>query len=958
MIQCRQRYRSGCFPRVARTVLEMGSIVKSSLLETKLHRPSLPPKQVQRPHLVERLDEGLASGRQFTLVSAPAGFGKTTCVSAWVNMLDCPVTWLSLDRADDDPGRFFAYFIAALQKVEANLGQDIESVLRSGQLPPGEVISTTLCNDILQMRGAEGRFLLVLDDLQEIQDRFILHVLEELVANLPQPLHLVLVTREDPPLPLARLRANGQLTEIRASDLRFAERESEHFLNEVLGLSLSPADIASLEVKTEGWIVGLQLAGLSIRNRANPSRLIANLSGGHRFILSYLTEQVLNRQPEDIQRFLLQTSILDKLNPNLCNTVTGRSDSDVLLERLFASNLFLIPLDDEGQWYRYHHLFADLLRARQTALQKEDTARLHQRASQWYAQASRDEPGVFASEAIQHALTAADYAMAVDLLERHAMEMIMQGHAKTVNGWLQAIPNEEGWQSPRTNLAFAWMHLLRGTYAHALPYLERSQAALAGFEARQPLAAEERSLKAEWLVMQSLMLTMQGKATESKDMAAQALKLAPEEDRRVRSLAYFGLACAYQATEAYGPVIEAYQMALQHGRAADNLVTEMLSTSGLAVLAFEHGQLHLAAEIAAPVVARLEESGSLPPISTVVFGILGEVYYQWYRAEEARRHSLRALQLSTLGGYNSGIVGCWVLLSRLSLLEGNLEDATREIQQAIDLMQVDTPGYVRQEAIAQQVRVYLARKRPAAAMMALHGQGFFFQEQFSFPPLPPDQSIAHSVGLLYNSSLHVLLYRARTGDDAANLEAGLALADRLITGALQGDYILVALEALLLRAQLYAARGQSKAELAASYADYVRALELAEPEGVLGLFVEQGPQVAETLAKLCQQAGFEPTLRDYVERILSASAEPPSPATRLAQDSAVGAERATLIEPLTDRELDVLRLMARGLKYKEIAAQLFISLNTVRSHVKAIYGKLDTNNRTQALEMARQLGIL
>jgi LuxR family maltose regulon positive regulatory protein len=357
--------------------------LNSGLLATKLHRPSVPPKRVQRPHLIQRLDEGLESGRQITLVSAPAGFGKTTCIAEWIDALDCPVAWLSLDAADDDPGRFFAYLVAALQRVDANLGREIEGVLRSGQLPPSEAIGATLINDILE---SEVRFLLVLDDFHVIQDRFILQVLERLVANLPRPLHLVLLTREDPPLPLARLRANNQLTEIRAKDLRFTNRDAEHFLNDVLGLSLSRADVTALEAKTEGWVVGLQLAGLSVRDRADPSAFIATLSGSHRFILSYLTEEVLNRQPEEIQRFLFQTSILDKLNGDLCNAVTGRSDSRALLERLFSANLFLIPLDDEGQWYRYHHLFADLLRDFYSTLQKDRMAELHQRAAHWYAQ--------------------------------------------------------------------------------------------------------------------------------------------------------------------------------------------------------------------------------------------------------------------------------------------------------------------------------------------------------------------------------------------------------------------------------------------------------------------------------------------------------------------------------------------------------------------------------------------
>jgi LuxR family maltose regulon positive regulatory protein len=936
-------------------------VLKSDLLATKLHRPSLPAKWVRRPHLCQRLNEGLEFNRQVTLVSAPAGFGKTTCISEWVSELDgWPVTWLSLDQSDDDPGRFFAYFVAALQKVDASLGREIEGVLRSGQLPPGEIISATLINDVLEL---EGPFLLVLDDFHVIQDRFILEVLEKLIANLPQPLHLVLLTREDPPLPLARLRANNRLTDIRARDLRFTGRDTDRFLNEVMGLSLSRTDVVALEDKTEGWIAGLQLAGLSVRDRPDPSSFIATLSGSHQFILSYLTEQVLSRQPEEIQRFLLQTSILDRLNGDLCDAVTGRSDGRALLGRLFNANLFLIPLDDEGQWYRYHHLFAGLLRDLQNALQKDKTAELHRRASRWYAQAG-GEHGAFVSEAIQHALAAEDYAMAVDLLENHAMGMIMQGYAKTVNGWVQAIPAEWRSLSPRTDLAFAWMHLFRGAYAQVPPYLERLQATLAGFQEGHQFGKEDSSLRAEWLVLQALMLFKQGKATDSMAMAARALEIAPEQDGRVRGLAYWGLASIYELMGDYPNAVEAYQASIQHGRAAENLVAEMMSTVGLAVMAFEHGQLHLALEIAAPAVTRIERSGSLPPISAVLYGPLGEVHYQWVQIEQARRHTLRALQLSTLGGYKSGVICCWVLLSRLSQIEGDLEAAAREIQKAVDLLQVETPDYVRQEAVSQQVRVYLARNRPAVARMALQGQGFSFQGRFSFPALSPGQSITHSMGLLYNSSLHVILYQARAKGDLTGLRPGIELAGHLIDAALQGQYLIVALEALLLRAQMHAVLWNSQNSLT----DYASALELAEPEGFIGVFVEQGPPVAEALANLVKRDRLGAVQPGYVERVLAAFSqaqplgaahgESPVPDSPAGTGPMTLVEPRALIEPLTDRELDVLRLMAEGLKYKEIAARLFISLNTVRFHVKAIYGKLDVNSRIRAIEMARQLRIL
>ncbi len=921
-------------------------MLKSNLLATKLHRPSLPTQWVQRPYLTQRLHEGLALQRPFTLVSAPAGFGKTTCICAWLNELDSwPVAWLSLDPVDDDPGRFFTYFIAALQTVSPDLGQEIMGVLHAGQIPPAEVLTATLINDIL----AWGKpILLVLDDFHLIQDAFIFQVLEQFIINLPSTVHLVLITREDPPLPLARLRANNRLTEIRAQDLRFAAHDIAAFLNEERELALSQTDIAALADKTEGWIVGLQLAAIALQSlpdgdTSGSSRFIANLSGSHRFVLSYLTEQVLDQQPDEIRQFLLQTSILNKLNGGLCNAVTGRTDGRFLLEHLINANLFLIPLDDAGQWYRYHHLFADLLRERLQAYEKGETAVLHQRASQWYAQEN------MVSEAIQHALAAADYVLAVELLESHAMKLIMQGYVKTVNGWIDAVPEQWQSQSPQTNLALAWMYLLRGTYAQARPCLERLHATLDDFPPDDQLSEAEMALKADWLVLQALMLYMEGKMTGSAALAEQALAIVPEQDSRVRSLAYYALASVYWVQEDYVRAADVFQTAIQYGRLADNLVAEMLSTLSLAMIAFEHGQLHLAFEIAAPVIERVEQTGSLHPMAAGVYSVLGDVCYQWNQLAEARQHNQRALQLSRLGGTNTTTIFVHVSLSRLAQLEGDLDEAAREIQTAVSLLPPERPDYIAQEVVAQQVSLALARNRPEAAEMALQRHGFSFQDTFTFPDFPADRNISHSLGIVYNSSLRVLLDKVQRDSDLANVKVGMTVADMLVTAALESQQILVALEALLLRAKMHTVLNNSKSNVTASQTDYLRALELAEPEGFITIFVEKGSYVAEAFANFVRQNQLGSEIRPYVQRILTAFPDFQLPTTE---------KSAPLIEPLTERELDVLHLMADGLKYQEIAEQLVISVNTVRYHIKALYGKFNVNNRTQAIEAARQHGIL
>ncbi|MHC1772028.1 MAG: LuxR C-terminal-related transcriptional regulator [Flexilinea sp.] len=861
--------------------------------------------------------------------------------------LDQPGAWLSLDSSDDEPGRFFSYLIAALQKIDPGLGREIECLLRAGQLPPVEIISATLINDLL---AHSGRFILVLDDVHLIRQGFILQVLEKLVANLPPALHLVLLTREDPTLPLARLRANNQMTEIRAAELRFTPAEAARFLNEGMGLCLSQADITALEERTEGWIVGLQLAGLSVRDRPDPSRFISTLSGSHRHILSYLTEEVLNRQPEKVQRFLLQTSILDRLSGGLCDAVTESSGSHALLEQLCNANLFLVPLDDEQHWYRYHHLFAELLRARLNQYPKDKESELHQRASRWYAQASTeplrpDERAAFASEAVQHALAARDYETAVGLIETSAMSLIMQWYATTVNGWVQALPPEWRMKSPKTNLAFAWHHLLHGDFTQAAPYLEQLGSVFAGSE-----FGNEPSTRSEWLALQAWLLNAQGKPAQGLALAGQALQSVPEADGYTRSLIYMAMAGAYQQLDDYPQAVEAYQKLISYGTTAGNITSELLGIVALGQIALFHGQYRYTFEIASQGVEHMERSGSLHPISTALYGELAEIHYQWNQLEQARRDILRAVQVSTLSGYSHAAVYYSVLLSRLFQREGDLEAAIREIQKTGPLIRAESGGFLKEEAVAQQVRLDLIQDRltdAEAAFAALRagseGQPVSPQVKLPLSNLPVDQAITYQVGRIYNIALRLHLYRARIEGDRAGLAQGIEFANGLFDRMIQSGYLPVALETLLLRAQLQAVSGNMQASLA----DITCALDLGEPEGIISMFVEEGQPITNTLALLLERNRLSPVLASYIRRILAAfpnaGLQPKSPL-----------EPASMIEPLTERELDVLRLIADGLKYEQIAGRLYISLNTVRTYVKGIYGKLYVNNRTAAITQARQ----
>jgi len=903
--------------------------VTSDLLATKLHRPSIPPGRIPRPSILRRLQEGLEAGHTLTLFSAPAGFGKTTCAGEWLNALDRPAAWLSLDPADDDPGRFFLYLIAALQQVNGNIGREIDGILRAGSLPAAEIIHTTISNDILEV---DQPFLLILDDFQVIQDSLILRVMEQLAANPPPTLHLVLLTREDPPLPLARLRANNRLTEIRAADLRFSSDEAGMFLKESLGLALSPADINSLEERTEGWIVGLHLAGLSIRGRKDPSAFIAGLSGGHRHILGYLTEEVLNRQTAETQDFLMRTSILDRLSGDLCDAVTGGADGRAMLERLYRANLFLLPLDDEGRWYRYHQLFADLLRDRRKVLPPGTESELHRRAYSWFSREG------MVGEAVAHSLAAKDYAAAVRQIEAHSMDMLMQWHVKTVDGWMQAIPPEWLAQSIRANLALAWIHMIRGEHALAMPHLSRLPALFAESRTGEK---DDPSLNAKWLAIQAMMLNAQGRAVEGAALCRRALDLAPEHDSQVRCIIHLGIAGACEQLDDRAEAEEAYQQIIRYGREEGNSVYELLGISALALSAIKQGRLHFAFEIASAGIEHMERSGLLHPISTAVYGELGTIYYQWHQLDEAHHHFRRAIQVSLLAGFSDAQLFHGVILSRLQLMEGNLEAAEREIRKSADLMRVEAAIVVREEVIAQQIRIFLALDRRAEAEALIQAEGFSFAGGFS----APDPARVLSSGTLFTAALRILLHRVRAGGDRLDLTAGLDLADRLTGEAARRKFVSFELEVLLLRAELHAANGDE----AAARKDYLSALALGEPEDFISVFVEEGAPAAEALAGLLREKAFLHVSPQYIEKILAAFSGIPKP-------PADGT--AALISELTGRELEVLRLMAEGMRYEEVAERLVISLNTVRSHVKMIYGKLGVNNRTRAIEIAQRSNLL
>lgn len=916
--------------------------MSDSLLSTKLHVPHARINGVSRPRLTEKLLTAVKRPGSFVLLSGPAGFGKTTLLGDFVSELKCPVAWVSVDEGDNDPIRFWTYLITACQSIQRGVGESGLALLQSPQPLPDETIPTLLINDLVKLKND---LVLVLDDYHEIHNPSIHTALSFLLDHLPEKLHLVFSTRVDLPWPLARFRARNQLIEIRAADLRFTTDETAAFLNQVMSLNLSAENVSALEARTEGWIASLQLAAISMKGRSDLGEFIKAFTGSHVYVAEYLIEEVLEHQSEAVKTFLLQTSILTRLNASLCDAVNGYSKSQTMLKDLYQANLFVFPLDDEGEWFRYHHLFADLLKARlRHSLSAEAIATLHQRAAAWYEQAG------MTSDAIEHALTAMDYPLALQLVEKVVLPMILQAYVRTVAGWLQSIPPKYLEESPRVNMAFAWMNLLPGAFDQATPYLERLSIIFSSPE----VSAQDPSLLGEWLAIQSKLLGMQGKTAESRDMANHALQILPEADAHVRSMLYANLATAYEQMLDYDHAAEMFQRIVRDAQATGNFTAEILGTSGQAQMVLQQGRLHLGFEIASQGIKRLEASGRSTPFSATLYGELGQIHYQWHQLDQSCDYLLRSIQASGLSGYSDPEIYNHVILSRIFQMEGDWTSSAMEMEQARELARAIPPAMIREEIISQQVRVDLALNRLPEAQALLKAEGFSFNGEFVFPCLAPGSNITHPVGLLYNSALRVLLFQSRTKQDRVNLKRGIELAAVVLAGELQCQHIPITLETLLLRSQMYSEAGDDQHSLE----DAAKALELAEPEGFISIFVEEGLPISESLTILLERNLLGSVQPNYVNDILAAFPKAGYFKTVRDEQAIPVDESLSPVESLTPRELEVLHLIAIGDSNQTIAGKLVISLSAVKKHTGNIFNKLNVNSRTQALAHARRLGLL
>jgi ATP/maltotriose-dependent transcriptional regulator MalT len=904
-------------------------LMLTPILATKLYIPQPRPNVVSRPRLTERLNEGLQ--RKLTLISAPAGFGKTTLVSAWLAGSSQPAAWLSLDEGDNDPTRFLAYLVAALQKIAVNIGEEVLSALNSSQPPPPEWILTTLLNDIASISDP---FVLVLDDYHMIEEKAVDQALTYLVEHLPPQMYLVIATREDPQLPLARLRARGQLTELRAADLRFTAPEAAEFLNQVMGLSLSAKDIAVLEDRTEGWIAGLQLAALSLQGHQNVAGFIRAFTGDHRYIVDYLVEEVLERQPAPVRSFLLQTSILDRLSGPLCDAVTGEEEGDARLEDLERGNFFVVPLDDKRHWYRYHHLFAEMLSAHLRAEQPDQVATLHRRASEWYEQHGSTP------DAIHHALEAFDFERAADLVELAVPELHRSKQEATLLGWLKALPEELIRFRPVLSVGYAWALLASGELEGVEARLreaerwldttvDRNERALAPSAEMVVVDEEEfRRLPASIAVYRAAHAQTLGDVANTVKYARRVLDLLPEEDLLGRGAATALLGLASWTSGDLEAAHQAFADGMANVQMAGNLADAISGTIALADIRIAQGRLHEAMRTYERALQLAMEQGEPVPRGTADLYVgMSELYREQNDLQAAMQHLLRSKELGEHNGLPQNRSRWYVALARIREAQGDLDDALDLLHEAERLYIRDFFPNVRPVA-ALVTRVWVEQGRVGEALGWAREQGLSVSDEPYYLREFEHITLARVLLAQYKSD------RA----DRSMLEA-MGLLERLLKAAQEGERTGSVIEILVLQAIAH----QTQGDIPAALAPLSRALTLAEPEGYVRMFVDEGPAMVILLEEATKH-GITP---NYVRHLL----------TVLGKTKDRTPVKQGLIEPLSERELEVLRLLATDLNGPEIARELVVSLNTMHTHTKNIYSKLGVNNRRAAVRRAEELNL-
>ena len=897
-----------------------------TLLATKLYVPLRRPGAVPRPRLTEKLQSGLNQPGSFVLLSGPAGFGKTTLLSEYADQVKLPVAWVSLDGGDNDPSRFWRYLIAACQTVDPEIGAAAGGALGSAQPVPSDTVPTILINDLACL---DRELVLILDDFHAIQDESIQEGFAFLVEHAPANLHLIISTRVDPPWPLARYRARNQLIELRADDLRFTPTEAADFLNQVMGISLSKEDVAVLEKRTEGWIAGLQLAALSMQGRRDISGFVQSFAGSHVYVAEYLVEEVLQRQPGDLQAFFLKTSILERLSAGLCEAVTGRRDAGDVLAALYRENLFITSLDDEGLWFRYHQLFGDLLEIRlQSTFSADEVAILHRSAADWY-----DQHGDLAG-AVNHALAAKDFDGAARRIGENAYQMMTRGELATLMRWTEALPSELIWRHPPIVITRIWVLALAGAALQVEPLLKQAETQFEE-DRESPISRELAGFAA---AIRAFFAMMVGGDERALGLAERAESLLPESSVHARWLLPYTLGAAYRGQGRYEKAAEAFASQARMGEEHDNLVVWGTGVTAVALVRRAQGHLNETGEICRQALDRLAERGAGEFGSLAKLEVpLVEVLCEQNKLEEAS---------SRLAGVMSRLRS-WPmptdrLHAQLALIE--LQEAQDDLRGALETLQK-----AKDLRASGSVLKNLARSLDLAEIRLALKCGNIENAEHLLDALEPGTSRWVE---LRDEEL-ILLARLRLTQ--GRLEEADRILSSLAREAGAGERKGTLIGTLALQARILHAQGEQEAALVA----LIKSLALGEPEGYARVFLDEGEAMQGLLAAVARRLEasndtVSAPSKAYVDRLLGAFPEGQTKGARQLPPT----HTDELVEQLTPREIEVLQLIAAGDSNRTIAEKLVITVSAVKKHNANIYGKLNVNSRTQAVARAKQLRLL
>jgi LuxR family maltose regulon positive regulatory protein len=900
------------------------SVAKSELLVTKTRLPQLSPDWVARPRLSSKLVEALR--HKFVLISAPAGYGKTTLVIEALRDFKKPVGWVSLEASDNVPGNFWNYFITALQNVIPGVCQPVLNAMQSPQPPPVEWLLTTIINS---MSSHDGDFVLVLDDYHTIESPAIHEAISFIIEHLPPGVHLVIASRIDPPLPLARLRVKGDIAEIRAVDLSFTIEEAAAFLKNMAGITLSEPDLSMLENRTEGWAAGLKMAALSLLGKKDITGYIKAFSGSNRYVLDYLSEEILRQQLPDIKQFLLKTSILERLCGPLCDTLTERSDSQSTLARLEAANLFISPLDDERYWYRYHQLFATILYNQLVRDEPQLVILLHQRASLWYEKEGLTE------EAINHALLGGDAERAATILENVAARMLGQNQAITLLGYSSRIPEPIILASPWLCACFAWAALTVNKPEILSKMLSLAVEALNDVpEKLSPYSrANLQRIKGHTLSLQSFVVQAQGDIPRAIQLSEEANRELPAtgiDDLLARAVNSLNLAAYYQKTGDITRAVPLLEELITAGRKIDYHFAILAGQGSLADIEMQLSRFDKVTALCNEAIDQGTRWGGLYPLpaTSLAYVVLGQLEYEQNELDSATDNLKRGIELGESSYFWEAVIKGYLTMSKLMQVQGNFGLATEYIQRSEKLGPWVTAPPEVQQIPAFKARLALRQGNIAAA------SEWARQQDISLP--------LNKLRGYQQEFNYLTLVRVKVA--IGNCQGIPEYLDEFINNAGCQERSAAVIEALILKALAMDCLGES----AEAEETFDRALSLAGPSGYIRTFIDEGDWIAGLLQGLVT-AGKHVV---YASKLLGLIT-PQLPEQSSSRKTVPG-----IIEAISPRELEVLKLIASGKSNKEIGSTLFLAIGTVKKHTNNIFSKLGVASRTQAIARARDLGII